>query len=317
MSTISESWRFTLQAFPGRDKKFVRKQKLKSLYHTMLNPLLTSKWHKALNSEDLLSIAQSFPEIYIKPYRNYLSIQWNTERRLKVILDTYRFANKIGLSKHIYSDKKTKITHVESVNGFVFNLIIEYDLRFMKEGDFTFSIECEELGGRIVAASFSFEEMTEGNWACRIGCIQGHDKNEEYTSKIAQKHLNGLRPKSFVVHAIQEFSRYVNISEIYGVGDEIQTYRGKHLIHLSKKHAIKFDYNKFWIEIGGKSTSDGWFKLPATTIRKVERDLKTCKRALYRRRYVMFDELALKIEDFVHNNLVLQGEKIEKPKIEV
>lgn len=309
IATFAESWRRTQEAFSGSNRQLLRKQKFKSIYHTLKNPLLTRTWHKVLDSQDFILLIQQFPQVYIKPYKNYLSIQWNMERRLKVIFDTYRFANRIGLLRYIFSDKKTKITHIETASGFIFNLVLEYDLRFMKEGDFTFSIECDQLEGRIVAASFSFEEIKEGIWACRIGCIQGHHKDDNYISKIAQKHLHGLRPKSFVVHTIQEFSRNLNIDEIFGIGDGIQTYRGKHMIHLSKKHSIKFDYDKFWIEIGGEPTSDGWYKLPISTIRKNDSEIKTCKRAMYRRRYIMFDELSLKIEDFVQNHLLLYNKK--------
>ena len=301
ISIAIQSWKFASDAFIEDGQKYLRKQRWKSLFYVLVNPAFASKWYKTLSSSENLSIIQRFPKVYLKPFRSYLSIQWEKGQRAKVVLDTYRFINKIGLTEFFSFGIKTEIAQIETINGFVFTLFLEHDYRFRKEGELTFSLEYGSLGERIVSAAFSFEEIKEGSWACRIGCVQGHNKSDEYISKIAQKFLHGLRPKSLIIYSIQEFTRNLMITEIYGAGDSIQAYRGKHLIHLHRKHSIEFDYNKFWSESGGEPTNDGWYKLPFVPLRKNDCDIKSAKRAMYHRRYSMLDELSLKIEKFIAN----------------
>ena len=100
--------------------------------------------------------------------------------------------------------------------------------------------------------------------------------------------MHGLRPKSLIVFAVQEFSRQLNITTVYGAGDAIQAYRRKHAIHLPRWHAIQFDYNAFWNEAGARLNSDGWYELPLVPVRKKIQEVKTNKRSLYHKRYNLF-----------------------------
>ncbi len=254
-----------------------------------------------LKSHDLLLVDTYRPWIYFKPFRVYMSIRWTKKQRVKVIFDTYRFILSKG---EVFTQVITRSNDIE-IARFKLNDTIEgvltlgYDYRYRKEGELVLSFECNQLGGRIVAAAFSFEEMEAGRWACRIGCIQGHRIDSGHLSKTVQKLMHGLRPKSFIVFAIQEFSRQLNFTAVYGAGDAIQAYRRKHAIHLPRWHAIRFDYNVFWNEVGGRLNSDGWYELPLTPVRRSIDEIKTNKRSLYRKRYCMLDDLSLKIADAV------------------
>ena len=156
--------------------------------------------------------------------------------------------------------------------------------------------ESDALGGVITAVAFSLEEIEPDRWVCRIGCIQGHSKDDLYSVKATQKLLQGLRPKSLVIFAVQELSRALGVTAIYGAGDSIQTYRGKHLIHIPALHKIQFDYNAFWEESGGMPVSGGWYELPLTQFRRDIQEIKTNKRALYRRKYELMDLLSSEVE---------------------
>jgi len=301
LSVAVNGWQLASRAFAGGHKSYRTKQQWKSFFGALINPQFASKWFRILKSPDLLLVATHRPWLYLKPFRVYMSIRWTKKQKIKVILDTYQFILSKGeaFMQVITRSGSVEITHFKLNDTIEGILTLGYDYRYRKEGELVLFFECNQLGGRIVAAAFSFEEMEVGCWVCRIGCVQGHRRNIGYSSKAAQKLMYGLRPKSLIVFAVQEFSRQLNFTAVYGAGDTIQAYRRKHAIHLPRWHAIRFDYNAIWSEHGGRLGSDGWYELPLTPVHRGIQEIKTNKRSLYRKRYCMLDDLSLKIADAV------------------
>jgi uncharacterized protein VirK/YbjX len=300
LSTAIKSWQFASQAYASEGKSSRIKQQWKSFFLILINAKKAAKWFRIIQSPEFFIVTSHRPDLYIKPFRVYMSTRWTKKQKIKIIQDTYRFIIGKGeaFMQVITGDSEFEIARFkinDTMEGF---LTLGYDGRYRKEGELVLSFNCDQLG-KIVAVAFSFEEIEKDCWVCRIGCIQGHGKNESYSSKVAQKQLYGLRPKSLAILTVQELSRHLGITAIYGAGDIIQAYRRKHIIHFHSKHGIKFDYDLFWSESGGRPESDGWYKLPLTPIRRNIQEIKSTKRSLYTKRYQMLDELSLKIADSV------------------
>lgn len=302
ITAFTTSWRLASEAFETESKSYKRKQQWKSCWGVFSRPSLACKWFTTLKSPEFAIVSENRKRLYIKPFRVYISIRWNKAKRIKVILDTYKYilTRSKSLSQIITKQDGVEIARFnlnETIEG---KLIVGYDERYRKEGELVFTFESEQLGGMVAAAACSFEEIEPNKWVTRIACIQGHIKNDDNYSKVAQKMLQGMRPKCLIVFAIQEFSRQLGFNELHGAGDAIQAYRKKHAIHLPWRHAIHFDYDSVWSEIGGVPDKDGWFKLPIKAVQKDQADIKTHKRALYRRRYAILDDISLKIQDQVN-----------------
>lgn len=301
LSVAFEGWKFASYAFSDEDEKYLQKQQWKSFFIALINPSFASKWFTIIKSPDFLLLAKHRPKLYLKPFRAYISIKWNKKQRIKVILDTYRYiwGRGEGFKRVITNSNGIEVARFPLNNDFEGVLTLGYDYRFRKEGELVLFFDCNQLGGRIVAVAFSFEELKTGQWVCRVGGVQGHTPEKGNLSKKVQKLMFGLRPKSFMVFVIQKLSQELGLAAVYGAGDSIQTYRRKHLIHLPKRHAIHFDYDAIWRESGGKVAEDGWYKLPMTLKFKNIQDVQAKKRALYRRRYNLLDNLSMKIADSV------------------
>jgi len=301
LSEAIDSWELASQAFCNYEKKYRRKQQWRSLLAVFIHPKLASRWFEMLKSNDLSLVTAHRPRLYFKPFRVYMSIRWKAERRIKVVLDTYRFIMSKGdaFKKVITNSNGIEIARWQLNNDIECFFRLGYHDMHRKEGELVLFFECDQLGGTLATIAFSFEEMDSGNWVSRIGCIQGHKINDSDVTKQVQKLLQGLRPKSFMVFAVQEFSRQLGLTAIYGAGDVIHPYRKQHTIHLHWLHAIQFDYDAFWSECGGRLDPDGWFELPLTLMHKDIQEIKTNKRSLYNRRYRLLDDISLKIADTV------------------
>jgi len=301
LSVAVNSWQLASRAFASERKNYRTWQQWRSFLSALIMPQFAYTWFEILKSPDFHLIAACRQRLYFKPFRVYMSIKWKTKQKLKVILDTYRFIMSKGETfKQVITCsgglEMARFTLSDGIQGI---LTLGYDERYRKEGELVFSFECNELGGKIASAAFSFEEMNMERWVCRIACVQGHMRNVENSSKAAQKLMYGLRPKSLIVFVVQEFSRQLGFTALYGAGDAIQPYRRKHLIHLPGRHTIQFDYNAIWSESGGRQNNDGWYEIPLTPLRKNVNEIKSNKRSLYSKRYSLLDNLSLKIADTV------------------
>ncbi len=245
LSVAVKGWQHASRAFSDENEEYLRKQQWKSFFTALINPAFASKWFAIIKSPEFFLLAKHRPKLYLKPFRAYISIRWNKKQRMKVILDTYRYiwSRGEGFKRMITNSNQIEVARFPLSNGFEGILALGYDYRFRKEGEMVLFFDCNQLGEKIVAAAFSFEELKTGQWVCRIGCVQGHAPENGNLSKTVQKLMYGLRPKSFMVFVIQEFSRQLGLAAVYGAGDSIQTYRRKHLIYLPKRHTIHFDYN--------------------------------------------------------------------------
>lgn len=293
-----KSLKFASQAFANHNPKFRRKQEYRSFFYALFNPVFSKRWFHILETT-LKWVIPFRPRLYFKPYRVYMSTQWSKRQRVKVILDTYRFIEKKGetFKQAISSLAEVEIARFPLNEEFEGILSLGYDEKYRKEGEFVLFFSCQKLGGMIICAAISFEELESHQWACRIGCIQGNPEGVgSNTIKFVQKQMQALRPNAFIVFVAQEFARHIGCDVIYGAGNEIQAFRKKHAIHLPWVHNIKFDYDVIFEECGGEKNNEGWYNLPLIPKRKSYSEIKTHKRALYARRYAILDDLSFQIQ---------------------
>ncbi|MBS1749551.1 MAG: DUF535 family protein [Bacteroidetes bacterium] len=301
LPVCTKGWQLAESAFSGERKSYRRKQQYKIFLYTLMNPVFSKKWFNTLYSPEYNKVFTLRPRLYVKPFRVYMSARWNKHQRMKVILDTYNFINDLGipLTQVLPEKKDITVGSFTLKDGQTASVVLGYDERYRKEGELVLFFVCEQLGGIISAASFSFELNNSKQWVCRIGCVQGHKTVDENTAKTAQKQMHGLRPKSFMVFLVQEFARSLGVVAIYGAGQTIQAFNRKHFIHIPILHKITQDYNNLWLELDGELKEDGWFELPLIFKRKAFEEIKSHKRALYKRRYEMMDNIASEITESI------------------
>ncbi|MBN8859624.1 MAG: DUF535 family protein [Sphingobacteriales bacterium] len=292
-----KGWRLAADAFSGERKGYRRKQQYKIFLYTFLNPLFARRWFNTLYLPEHNKVVIHRPRLYVKPFRVYMSSRWDKHRKMKVILDTYHFIDTAGKAfAQIITEKGgLPLACFRLKDNTPASVVLGYDERYRKEGELVLFFVCEQLGGVVAAASFSFEQSAANKWICRVGCVQGNKPGDENVAKTAQHLMHGLRPKSFMIFLVQEFARQLGMEAIYGAGQSIQAFRRKHLIHIPILHTINQNYNDMWLESGGTSEKDGWFALPLVPKRKALNEIKSHKRAIYRRRYEMMDAVSAEI----------------------
>ena len=299
---LHDALALTEHSFANENPKYIKKQKNKILFHTLLNIPFAKKWFSLIQSEEYKWVLSHRPRIYFKPFRVYMSTKWGKKERTKALLSCYAFIKQQPfLTRVIQEEKPIKLAEFTmKYNGEKGQIYLGYNERFRKEGELVVSLHCDSYQEAICEASFVIDKENE-EWVCRIARVQGNKSAEtENAIKELQKQMYALRPKALMIFIIQEFSRQLGCSALYGVGSKIQAHNKKHFIHIEWLHKLSFSYDTLWKEADGSLDKDGWFKLPIQMQRKSMEEIKSSKRSLYRSRYEMLDKIAAEIQKTIN-----------------
>lgn len=272
-----------------------RKNQIKKIaFHTSINPRFTKWWFNYINHGKCKEIFQYRPLMYIKPYRVYISTKWKRKERIKVIMDSYLFLSRYPhlYNKYLTNEEGVVLSRIDLGEETNAEIRFWYDDQFRKEGEFVLTLYCEKYGGKIISTGFSVIK-NESGWDCLVGCVQSHGNvaEKELLKKI-QKKMHGMRPKALLMYTLQSFAHNSGCNSIKCISDKYHSYRKKHFIHLPYIHTIHFNYDEFWKEVGAIRYDDQWFSLKTSpTPNKDLSEIKSKKRAMYRRRYAMLEQI--------------------------
>lgn len=128
-----------------------------------------------------------------------------------------------------------------------------------------------------------------GEWALWIGAMQGPNmENAKDIVKKVTKHCHAYRTKNFILHATQETAKALGLKHIYAVTN--YGYYANN--HIRRDRKLKTSFSDFWKESGGRPCADQrFYELPMTEYRKTMEEVPTRKRANYRKRYALLDEV--------------------------
>ena len=249
----------------------------------------------ALGSPKLALVAQTHPRILSKLQRPYLHRKLGPRQRLEALQHHYGFVD-----RHF---TETMLAEILSLRGFLitafaldsvgrFGLRLVYRDEFEKEGELSLVFTDEVSSAMLFSLTFCVVAGESGAAEIFIGGLQGCKVvNERERVVTVTRAMHGLRPKALLLFALQQLAEIWAITEIRAVSNVNHIYR-----HYRKRRSFAASYDEFWSECGGKPFSDCNFVLPASPNLRPIAEIKPGKRAMYRRRYAMLEELAADIQ---------------------
>ncbi len=136
---------------------------------------------------------------------------------------------------------------------------------------------------------FWIAKNKKNEWSMWIGAMQGPNMdNAKDVIKRITKRCHAYRTKNLVLYATQAVARAMGLSHIYAVTN--YGYYANNHVRVDRK--LKTSFSDFWLEAGGHPTEDKRFdELPLIEPRKTMEEVPTRKRAVYRKRFQMLDEI--------------------------
>lgn len=174
------------------------------------------------------------------------------------------------------------------------NAYLKFEPGQRKEG--LLSVMMDVNGTHLYQIVFWIEQK-EGQPALVIGAMQGPNTEDaqDFVREMT-KRAHRFRTKNLILYMTQAVARALGIQRILAVSNA--GYYANN--HIRRDRKLKTDFGAFWEEAGGWKTEDErFYELPLTLPRKMMEEVPTRKRAVYRRRFALLDEIDREIEERV------------------
>lgn len=267
--------------------------RLKFLGRSLFSWPTTSGLLNTLASNPLLDeILSAQPNLPCKLHRPYLAANMKRIEGLFALRDHYaliaqRMPLKMRLG-HLNSQAFT-LSYAQDKHGEQICLQLAAIDQLNKEGEATLLLRNAK---GIMLAEITFTLMNYHQQPTLfIGGLQGANCGVPHAEiQSTTKACHGLFPKRLVLEGVVNLARLLGIRQLVAVSNSTHIYQNWRYQH-KKKALLHADYDQFWQSMGGKPLDNGYFLLPQSLARKPIEEIASKKRAEYRRRYQLLDEL--------------------------
>ena len=262
-----------------------------------LHPQRMNRLEKFFEQSELMTkVAQGYQFVYDQATRSFFYHRSTFEERARLIEENMKFLaerfNEDFMLK-IYGDKKIELWRMalDETLGEM-NLVLCAEPGQRKEGlaAVMFNLPDEVPVYQILFWIARDEIINrDGAWAMWIGAMQGPnvDDAKDLVKRITKK-CHAYRTKNLILYAAQSVARSIGVKKIFAVTNE--GYYANN--HVRQDRKLKTSFSDFWTEAGGTPTADKrFFELPLIETRKTVEEIPSHKRAQYRRRFALLDEL--------------------------
>ena len=273
------------------------------LARCLLHPQRMGRLEKFFAQSELFQkIAEGYPFVYEQATRAFFYHKSTFEERARLVEENMQFLSarmNDDFMLKLYGDKKIELWRMalDETLGEM-NLVLCAESGQRKEG---LAAVMFNLPGEVPVYQILFwiarDELInrDGSWAMWIGAMQGPnvDDAKDLVKRITKK-CHAYRTKNLILYAAQAVARSFGLTKIFAVTNA--GYYANN--HVRRDRKLKTSFGDFWAESGGLPTTDErFFELPLNETRKTVEEIPSHKRAQYRRRFALLDELDKSIAD--------------------
>ncbi|KDE35825.1 MULTISPECIES: VirK/YbjX family protein [Kosakonia] len=278
-----------------------REYRLKFLLRSLLFWSATNRMLNALSRrpdfDRLLATQITLPS---KSHRQYLTRGLHASQRADAIINHYHWLdNNVSprLAAALSATEPTQIIDFMGKDDTHFTVYASNASKAEREGESTLWL-CD--GDNTLLASATFSVISEkGQQILVIGGLQGPRKEVSHeVIKLATRACHGIFPKKIALEVLSQLATLTGISAIYGVSDNGHVFRALRY-RLSKGRHFHASYDEFWASIEGAKDNTWRWRLPLIFSRKSLESIASKKRAEYRRRFQLLDDVAEKMHALV------------------
>jgi len=245
----------------------------------------------------LTEIADLYPFVYEQPTRAFFYNRSTFDERARLVEEHMEFLTrrlKPEAVTDIYREKELPLWEMTR-EGDPLRLVLFYEPGQRKEGILSVILRLGAESLYQMIFWIARDHQRDGEWALWIGAMQGPNMADaKDVIKRITKECHAYRTKNLILYATQAVARSLGIRRIYAVTNH--GYYANNHMRMDRK--LKTSFSDFWMEAGGKKTDDDRFdELPLTEPRKTMAEVPARKRAVYRKRFALLDEIDAAIEE--------------------
>lgn len=279
------------------DNKKISK-KLKFLFRKTQHQTKITQFESFVNTDTFYQ--QTFAQRPMNSYtllRVFMDCRLNFKQRHRLIKHDLITA-KLCFNNMLTQQNSCQLFSVQTKTTPI-RLVLEFNQQSTHEGFWALAMyqkNAENNDVFIYQVSFAFMP----NNALMIGSIQGgNDANIKHIIKTTTKALHGLRPQQFMVYLLQLIADHIGI-QLYAINNQFHAHMRVYDRLTRKKQLFHTDYDLLWQSMGATQDKRSYWLLPKPPEYKDMADISSKKRAMYKRRYTMIDDLKMVIANKFH-----------------
>ena len=227
----------------------------------------------------------------------YISKNWQAQERLGVVASHFEEVAR-QFPKLLLLGRDDSLTLCDlSAYSKGCALLLDRPIWFKREGELVLNL----FQGDLRVASLAFTLCRQHGALCLfIGAVQGIHKGIDSETSLniyrdLTKDFEGLRPRSFLLKAFKCMARALGVVRIYAVGDAYRHHRHPYF-GADKTQDLAAHYDVIWQENGATASErEDFFSLPLAAAKRAADDIAPKKRAMYRRRHALLDEVLARV----------------------
>lgn len=264
--------------------------RLKFVRAALREPALSRRLSKLNPATPLAKFLAQHPQTIGALIWPYQCAAWDATKRFE------RISAHLDVIEHmpglkVHGDEKIVFAHLTEVSDEL-KIMIDYSPWLAREGLLTLSL----FKGDFRAFTIAFSLFDFPRTKLFIGGIQGRKNDGDMLSLYREitKLLHGVRPRDFVLEMVRMFALKIGVKHLYAVADDYKIARHS---YFANKNEPGLHYDEVWAERGALKVAPTHFELPLTGSKRELSEVAPKKRAMYRRRYEMFDAIEAGLPD--------------------
>lgn len=223
----------------------------------------------------------------------YISKEWPAQTRFDALASHYEVVSRhcpklllLGREERLLLDDLSRYSAGCS-------LVLDRAFWFMREGELVLNLFQGDL--RVASLAFSLG-LEDGELCVFIGAVQGIHKGIDSETSLSiyrtlTKDFEGLRPRSLLIEVLRHLATRLGVGRLYAVGDGYRHHRHAYF-GAEKAQELPTNYDVIWEEHGATpSQREDFYVIPIETSRRSMDDIAPKKRAMYRRRHELLDDV--------------------------
>jgi uncharacterized protein VirK/YbjX len=269
---------------------FVRKSRIRKVMRLGYN---IARYHRDFLS--LFSLRRSAllrrnlrarPELLTMVLTPFVCAEWAPSTRIARLIDHHDTLHRLGL--RLDPREVREFVTLAPLGSDYFVKLDQPDW-MLRDGQLVISLW--KGVDRLFSLAFLVSSSEDGLVAY-IGGLQGRSQEgvvDIYRSLTKEAH--GMRPRDLIVEIHRMFCRALGVTRIYAVADASRHHLSPYYSDGSSQFISSINYDEAWRDRGGVLHGRSFFEMPLEPQRRAEEDIPARKRALYRRRYEMLDQI--------------------------
>jgi len=195
------------------------------------------------------------------------------------------------------------------------SLVLDRAIWFKREGELVLNLFQGDL--RVASLAFTLRQADEG-LCLFVGAVQGIHKGVDSETSLniyreLTKDFEGLRPRSLLLEVLKCLARALGVAHLYVVADQYRHHRHPYF-GREKALDVAANYDVIWEESGAiPSSREGFFSLALPATQRAAEDIPAKKRAMYRRRQALLEEVFARLEAMLPGGGNVTGSTAPRP----